>query len=263
MPRSGRHAFVVDGPTRGMSLRDALAADGLVAVVGAGGKKTTLYRLADRLDRATVTATTRIPAFPDRVATLVETGDPVAALRAADPDDWPLGLVPGWADDVRYEGYDAETVAAVARAGTERGVDATLVKADGARSRWLKAPADHEPVVPATTDTVIPIASARVVGERLDEEHVHRPARVAAVTGREHGAELTVDDVATVLASPDGGLRSVPADATVVALVNMVDDDALRATGEEIAASVLARSDRVDRVVTARMDEGRVVATFE
>ena len=118
-------------------------------------------------------------------------------------------------------------------------------------------------MVPATTDTVIPIASARVVGERLDEEHVHRPARVAAVTGREPGAELTVDDVATVLASPDGGLRAVPADATVVALVNMVDDDALRATGEEIAASVLARSDRVDRVVTARMDEGRVVATFE
>jgi probable selenium-dependent hydroxylase accessory protein YqeC len=246
-----------------MSLVDALAADGLVAVVGAGGKKTTLYTLADRLDHAVVTATTRIPAFPERVATLVETDDPVPALRAADPDDWPLGLVPGWADDVRYEGYGPETVAAVARAGEEHGLDATVVKADGARSRWLKAPAEHEPVIPATTDTVIPVASARVVGEALDEEHVHRPERVAAVTGREPGDELTVDDVATVLTSPDGGLRAVPADATVVALVNMVDDDALRATAEGIAAGVLARSDRVDRVVTARMDEGRVVATFE
>lgn len=247
-----------------MDLVEALAADGLVAVVGAGGKKTTLYALADRLDRAVVTATTRIPAFPEQVAELVETDDPVATLRERndDPEGWPLGLAPGWADDVRYEGYDADTVAALARAAAERGVDATLVKADGARSRWLKAPADHEPVIPATTDTVIAVASARVVGEPLDETHVHRPERVAAVTGREEGAELTVDDVAAVLASPDGGLRNVPDDATVVALVNMVDDDTLRATAEEVAAGVLARTDRVSRVVTTRMDEGRVVATF-
>jgi len=248
-----------------MNLLEALAADGLVAVVGAGGKKTTLYALADRLDRAVVTATTRIPAFPDQVAELVETDDPVATLRERDggADHWPLGLAPGWADEVRYQGYDADTVTALARAATERRVDATLVKADGARSRWLKAPAEHEPVVPATTDTVIPVASARVVGEPLTEEHVHRPERVAALTGREEGTELTTDDVAAVLASPDGGLRNVPDGATVVALVNMVDDDDLRATAEEVAAGVLARTDRVDRVLTARMDEGHVVATFE
>ncbi|WP_254821737.1 selenium cofactor biosynthesis protein YqeC [Haloglomus halophilum] len=248
-----------------MDLVEALAVDGLVCVVGAGGKKTTLYTLADRLDRAVVTATTRIPAFPGGVARLVETTDPIATVRAAGDtaDEWPLGLVPEWADDVRYEGYDAGTVAEVARVAGERGVHATLVKADGARGRWLKAPADHEPVIPAATDTVVPIASARVVGEPLDEEHVHRPERVAAVTGRAVGAELTADDVAAVLASPDGGLRNVPDEATVVALVNMVDDDALRATAEEIAAGVLARNDRVARVVTARMDEPRVVATFE
>ncbi|WP_276257636.1 selenium cofactor biosynthesis protein YqeC [Haloglomus litoreum] len=249
-----------------MDLVEALAVDGLVCVVGAGGKKTSLYTLADRLDRAVLTATTRIPAFPEHVSRLIESDDPIAALRATapyDPVDWPLGLVPGWADDVRYEGYDAGTVAELARAAAERDVDATLVKADGARGRWLKAPADHEPVVPATADTVIPVASARVVGEPLDEAHVHRPERVAAVTGREVGAELTADDVATVLASADGGLRNVPGEATVVALVNMVDDDALRATAEEIAGGVLARTDRVARVVTARMAEGRLVATFE
>jgi probable selenium-dependent hydroxylase accessory protein YqeC len=247
-----------------MDLLDALAVDGLVTVVGAGGKKTTLYTLADRLDRSVLTATTRIPAFPDAVARLVATPDPAAAARAAGAADWPLGLVPEWADDVRYEGYEPGTVAELARvATTERDVDAVLVKADGARGRWLKAPADHEPVVPESADTVLALASARVVGERLDEEHVHRPERVAAVTGREVGAELTADDVAAVLACPDGALRNVPDGATVVALVNMVDDDALRATAEEVAAGVLARTDRVDRVVTARMDEARVVATFD
>jgi hypothetical protein len=59
-----------------VTLPEALAAEsGLTCVVGAGGKKTTLYTLADRLDRAVVTATVRIPIFDAEVA-----DDPVVAV---------------------------------------------------------------------------------------------------------------------------------------------------------------------------------------
>ena len=58
-----------------MRLASALAADEeqCVAVVGAGGKKTTLYLLGSLLDRAVVTATVRIPIFDDQVARVVVT----------------------------------------------------------------------------------------------------------------------------------------------------------------------------------------------
>lgn len=253
-------------PPAGMDLVETLAADGVVAVVGAGGKKTTLYTLAAALDRAVVTATTRIPEFEEQVSRLVVTDDPATVVReAAERDavgDWPLGLVPGRADEVRYEGYDTELVDAVGGVASETGVDAVLVKADGARSRWLKAPDDHEPQVPPSADTVLPIASARVVGERIDEEHVHRPELVADVTGRAVGDCLRADDVAAVLASESGGLKRVPAGATVVPVVNMVDDADLRETARSIAAGVLRRTDRIDRVALTRLDEGRVVGTL-
>jgi hypothetical protein len=51
-----------------MDLTGALdARDATVCVVGAGGKKSTLFALADRLDRPVVTASVRIPIFDDRV----------------------------------------------------------------------------------------------------------------------------------------------------------------------------------------------------
>lgn len=247
IPPSTQNGFPRHPPTSPMDVVEAVGAgSGLTCVVGAGGKKTTLYSLAPRIPRAVVTATVRIPPFDSRVAALSVTDDPVAAVEAA--DEWPVGVVPGREGD-RYLGYDPVTVDAVAASGAP---DAVLVKADGARTRWLKAPNEDEPRIPATADAVVPVVSARVVGEPLTEERVHRPERVAAVTGLEPGDEIGAYDVATVLASERGGMKGVPAGASVVPLVNMVDDEALADVGREIAGEVLARAD-VPRVVLARM----------
>lgn len=241
-----------------MNLVEALSADtDLVCVVGAGGKKTTLYALADRLERAVVTATVRIPIFDDHVADVRVTRDPVGALRTA--DRWPLGLVPARERDDRYLGYDRETVTAI-RATADAGT--VLTKADGARTRLLKAPEEREPQVPATADTVIPVASAKVVGKPLAPEHVHRPERVADLTGLDPGDPIRPVDVGGVLAHRLGGRKRVPPTATVAPLVNMVDDADLAETGREIAAAVHDSAD-VARVVLARMNEPTVVDVVE
>jgi probable selenium-dependent hydroxylase accessory protein YqeC len=248
-------------------LVEALAGRGLVAAVGAGGKKTTLWRLAGRHHRAVVTAATRIPLFDDRVAELVETDDPVGAVEDAlareanGESPWPLGVVPGRADEVRYEGYDTAVVSALAAAvGGE--VDAILLKADGARNRLFKAPDDHEPQIPERTDTVLSIASAKVVGRPLDEATVHRPELVGDIAGLDVGSVVEPIHVARVLASERGGLKRVPASATAIPVINMCDDEELTAVGRDVAEAVLDRAD-IPRVVLTRMDEGRVVDVVE
>jgi len=241
-----------------MDLVTALdAGAGTTAVLGAGGKKSTLYALAERLPRAVVTATVRIPLFDDHVAEVVVTDDPVAAVEAAEA--WPVGVVPERNGD-RYEGYEPAVVDELAASGA---ADAVLVKADGARTRWCKAPGPDEPRLPAGADVVVPVVSARVVGEPLDGTHVHRPERVAAVAGRSLGEPLRHEDVAAVVASDRGGLKGVPPGATAVPLVNMVDDAELEATAREVAAGILDRAD-VPRVVLARLlDDDPVVAVVE
>ena len=225
----------------------------VVAVVGAGGKKSTLYALAADIERAVLTATVRIPPFEGHVERLVITERPTEALAGA--EEWPLGLVPGRdGDRDRYLGYDTATVDDMASAA-----DAPiLLKADGARRRWFKTPADDEPQVPESASVVVPVASVRVVGEPLSEERVHRPERVAALTGLSVGDEIGIDDVVTVLTQEDGGLKGVPENAAVRPLLNMADDENLAATARK-AADDLLEHPRIDRVVLGRMDLRKVV----
>jgi probable selenium-dependent hydroxylase accessory protein YqeC len=240
-----------------MDLVDALSARNLVCTVGAGGKKTTCYTLAARLDRAVVTATVRIPVFDDRVAHVAVTDDPVRTVDGS--TDWPLGLVPERHDDVRYAGYDTETVG---RLAARTDLDAVLVKADGARNRLFKAPGNHEPQIPESADTLLAIASARAVGEPLTEEHVHRPERVAELADTELGAEIRPAHVARVLASDRGGLKRVPDGTTAIPVLNMCDDADLTDLARETAERIHELAD-VPRVVLTRMDLGQVVDVVE
>jgi probable selenium-dependent hydroxylase accessory protein YqeC len=231
-----------------MNVVEALdARSGLTCAVGAGGKKTTLHALATRLDRAVVTATVRIPIFDSQVSSVLMTEDPASALSAVEA--WPIGVVPERERDDRYRGYDGATVDAIAESDVAESV---LVKADGARMREFKAPDEDEPQIPDGADTVVPIASAHVVGEPLTEEHVHRPERVAAIADIEVGDTIRASDVAAVLSSERGGLKDIPSDATAIPLINKVDDAADERVGRDIADEILARAD-VPRVVLARM----------
>jgi probable selenium-dependent hydroxylase accessory protein YqeC len=118
--------------------------------------------------------------------------------------------------------------------------------------RRFKAPGDHEPQIPAAAATVVPVASARVVGRPLTAERVHRVEEVAALTGRAPGEAITAADVATVLASEQGGRKGVPDSATTIPLINMVDDATLEARARDVAAAIHDRAD-VPRVVLAEM----------
>lgn len=230
-----------------MDLVSALFADrGIACFVGAGGKKSTMYALAQRLDRPVVTATVRIPPFGGQVASLEVTEDPWGAIQSATA--WPLGLVPATEGEDRYRGYDPAAIDAIADAP----VDAILVKADGARMRRLKAPADHEPRIPRGTDTVIPIASAHVIGAPLEDDLVHRVDRVTALTGLDRGDTITPEAVAQVLVHPEGGRKGVPPGARFVPLVNMVDDDAHCQAARVVAEAIHRRAD-VPHVVLAAM----------
>lgn len=219
---------------------------GLTAVIGAGGKKSTLYTVGNELDRAVITTAVRIPRFDDHVAELYETADPVSILESV--TEWPVGLVPGF-EESRYLGYDLETIDAIAESPVP---EAVLVKADGARNREFKAPGADEPRIPPEADRVLGLVSTHVVGQPLTEEYVHRPERVTALTGLSPGEEIGIDDVATVLSSPEGTAKHVPDSAAYIPVLNKVDDAADREIARAIADRVLDSS-RADRVALARL----------
>jgi probable selenium-dependent hydroxylase accessory protein YqeC len=123
-----------------------------------------------------------------------------------------------------------------------------LVEADGARHRALKAPAAYEPVVPASTTILVPMADLTVLGKPLAEEYVHRPELVAELTGAVVGEPVTVEIVATVLSHPRGGLKSLPERARVIPILNQMAEDHPLDEARQIAHLIL-QNERIERVV--------------
>jgi molybdenum cofactor cytidylyltransferase len=119
------------------------------------------------------------------------------------------------------------------------GLDAVINEADGARTLPFKAPADHEPVIPSSTTLVVPIVGIDAVGQPLDADHVHRPGRVAALTGAELGQPVTPEMIAAVLIHPQGGLKAVPFHARVVVLINKVHTETHARVAERLADLLL------------------------
>lgn len=219
---------------------------GTTAVVGAGGKKSLLYTTASLVDRAVITATVRIPPFDEHVSHVIQTLDPGKSLDIV--EEWPVGIVPAY-EESRYLGYEPDQIDAIAAHDRP---DAVLVKADGARNREFKAPGTDEPRIPGAADRVLAIASTHIVGMPLEEPHVHRPERVAALADRAIGEPITVEDVATVLASPDGGRKNVPPDTELVPVLNKVDDEDDEATARDIATRILDRAP-IERVALTHL----------
>ncbi|EMA05497.1 probable selenium-dependent hydroxylase accessory protein YqeC [Haloarcula vallismortis] len=218
-----------------------LGSSAAVAFVGAGGKKTAMGQLtvegADKGYDVGYTTTTAMPPPPDLPLTLTGPDEWRADLKAHDP---PLAVArEDVADPARVDrkvrGFEASVVEQLSSAGL---FDWLLIKADGARKREFKAPGDREPVVPNTASHVVPVASVAAVGEPLTTAVVHRPERVADITGLKMGDTITPEAVGTVLTHPDGGLRNAPAKASVIPLVNKADTE----TQERIATDVLTHA---------------------
>lgn len=98
-----------------------------------------------------------------------------------------------------------------------------LVEADGSAGRPLKVPAPHEPVIPAETNLVVPVAGAGALGAVLGDRLVHRAPLVAALTGLALGAQLTPEAVALALVSPQGCTRGAPPGARIVPVLGQAD----------------------------------------
>lgn len=234
----------------GESLLDLLdARDGIVCAVGAGGKKTVLQHLVARHPgRVALTATVFTTHFPEHLGceTAIDEAERlperIAALDAAKvayacPSDKPG----------RYAGVPPAMIERIHR---ESGFDATFVKADGARMRWIKAPGDDEPLLPAACTTIIAVVSARAIGELLDSRVAHRIDRITAIAGLEEGRTIEPEHVARVIVHPDG-LARARTGRRFVPLINMVDDERRATLARQAAVIALDLEPALERVVLA------------
>jgi probable selenium-dependent hydroxylase accessory protein YqeC len=236
---------VVNRPESHMSVGDAIhfllpLSGALVSIVGAGGKTRVLFELgedlANRGPDVLLTTTTHI--FDPRGApgrrfdqVLLEAG---LAEPFQEPGDIPAcrehGPSPGGRGRLivlasrevsgtgKLQGIHPSWVARLSRDSAY-----VLVEADGAKGRSIKAPGDHEPVVPPSTGAVIGVVGLDCLGRPMDGATVHRPERFQAVTGCPIGAPIRPAHIAALARAPKGLFKGAPPGSRRILLLNKAD----------------------------------------
>ena len=196
----------------------------VVSAVGAGGKTTTLHRLADEYVRAgvpvLVTTTTHIMK-EDREWFLSGFSEEKAEEQLKKS-----GQV--WAGEPAYGGKLGRLSDAALEKLLKRDVP-VLVEADGARRLPVKVPAEHEPVILPCTTHVLSVYGLDSVGKKI-EDTVFRPGLAEILLKKKRTECVTEKDIARLAASDLAGRKGCPETAVYTVVLNKADDEKLRKT---------------------------------
>lgn len=227
---------------------------GIVCAVGAGGKKSVLYALAaEHRGRVAITGTVPFLPPPESLAAERITGDADSIAGRLAGASRQRMVVFGRPPEKkgRWGGLPPDLIEAW---HGYFGFEVTLVKADGARMRWIKAPAENEPLLPPGCSTLIPVLSARALGEPLSERIAHRVALVEQVSGCQAGEIFQPEHAARLLSSPRGMLQGA-GNCEIRPIINMVDNPQQLALAREAAVLALELSRHFDQVLLTRLKD--------
>lgn len=220
---------VFDRPRECASWRDAfdLGESEHIALVGGGGKTTTLWSLGRELCElgpTIVTTTTKAGAPPTDVP-LVDWEQPLpdrslhgiiaTAFRRA-----PLIAVGSGVREGRLRAVSPEMADELfLRCGARYVIN----EADGARMKPFKAPAEHEPALASTTTLLVVVIGIDALDASIDEEQLHRPERILALTGAAPGERLRPEHVAAIVREYETRCADVDESARFAVLINKVE----------------------------------------
>lgn len=226
----------------------------LLALVGSGGKTSAWVRLSRELPPPViVTATAHLALEQTGLADVWHSITDPGQIQRAFINLSGVTLFTGQSGvDGRTAGLDEAALAVLYRLAEDQRLP-VLVEADGSRRLPLKAPAEHEPVIPAWVDQVVVVAGLSGLGRPLSPETVHHPEIFARLSGLAPGEIVTVEALARVLVHPRGGLKSIPVGAARIALLNQADNPALLAQAQTLARLLLPV---FPRVVIASLENG-------
>ena len=238
------------------NLLQALSVDrGIVCVLGAGGKKSTILALAAAYSgKLGISSTVYIPPFKPQlraraVIAPISTLQTEVMLVATRQTRIAYAVEADKAN--RHGGVPADLITTIHQDG---GFDLTLVKADGARGRLIKAPSAREPVIPEQADLVLAVVSIQACGRPLTEKYAHHVDELVAITQCPRDALMQPKHLAKALVHLEGALKNC-GNKKVIPIINMVDDQVWRERAVMVAEQVLKTSERFDRVILATMNK--------
>lgn len=227
-----------------------------LAFVGAGGKTTAMFQLARQLEHPVIlTTSTHLgidqASMADRHYMVGSAGE----IRETEiPPDGVSLFTGSLYNEHRLKCLDDNCLGALQDRADADNLP-LLIEADGSHCMPLKAPAEHEPAIPAWANYVVNVAGLSGIGKPLTPQNVHRWEIFSRLSNLKLGDNVNPEALCKVLAHPEGGLKNIPKFARKALLLNQADTETEIAIAEDMAQTL---KNVYDTVVVAALNSSNV-----
>jgi probable selenium-dependent hydroxylase accessory protein YqeC/molybdenum cofactor cytidylyltransferase len=197
----------------------------LICFVGGGGKTTAMFKLAKelrKLGKSVLVTTTTAIFYPDKkdYDRIVVTKDKFLGALEGLVNKEITVLGREVTEESKLLGVDKDFVEEIYLSNL---FDYILVEGDGSKGRPVKAPAEHEPVIPESTTKVIGVIGLDCIGKKIGEEYVHRPELFIKITESKTENIINVENLLKLIKSESGIFKSVPKKCERILVLNKVE----------------------------------------
>jgi len=233
-----------------------------LALVGGGGKTSLMFVLAEALNRTgkrvVTTTTTKIwhrearnspciifiqsnPSWRHKLKERLQTQGHVFLARSLLDSGKVEGISPSLANEI-YK---------------DQRIDYLIVEADGAAGHPVKAPAEHEPAIPASATKVVAMLGLEAMGQQMEPEIVFRIDLFSKMTGLSPGQKLTPAVLSGLFLDPKGLFKKAPNSAKRIVFLNKLDLLTTDQEAKDLAYMILGNAlKQIDRVVIGSIMKG-------
>ncbi len=178
----------------------------LISIVGAGGKTSLMFTLAEELRKEyklLVTTTTKIfiPNEKQYDFMAIEFNNYRGIGRSNEKGIYVYGSSIN--DEGKIVGICTEVL------DTESSYfDYTLVEADGSKGKPIKGWNKTEPVISSKTTKTIGVLSIESIGKKINEENVHRVSEFLNITNAVENETISVENIVSIIFNSNGLFKS-------------------------------------------------------
>jgi probable selenium-dependent hydroxylase accessory protein YqeC len=228
----------------------------LISFVGGGGKTTTLFKLSKELKqkgkRVLVTTTTAIyfPHKEDYDKIIIGDSDKVIE-KLRNIKNGTITIVGAKiSKENKLKGIKKEIIDDIYNKDM---FDYILVEADGSKRKPIKAPAEHEPVIPINNYKTIGVIGLDALGTEIKEENVHRPEIFCSITGSKINDIINEEKILKLVLDKEGLFKGSAKYSKRYVLLNKMDDEKTKKIAFKIINLLKQSNFRLDGIISASM----------
>ncbi len=233
----------------------------MVSLVGAGGKTTLMFRLANELvlegKKVVTTTTTKImEPFKEETPFLLLNQDEVTIKKYIHDQIGGKRHMTVASERIGSGKLKGISLNCVEGLWELREIDYLIIEADGAAGRPIKAPRELEPVIPLNTTLVVGILGVDGLGMELNEKNVFQPERISKLTGLAMGERISEEALAILFTHPEGVFKGTPKSSRMITFLNKIDiPDGLK-KAQCVAEKIIEKKNlRIERIILGQLKQ--------